>query len=255
MTFPRTRVPALLSLAIFFLLTACADGPRDIRNYYFPARELDPGLMYIFDNTGTLPGPEALHAYYLGVPQDTGLFLAATQYSPELEPQQQTQYEVRNDGVYQRQMFILRPDSSGQSIPIETETLFDKVFPFYLDAASPEATGYRIKFEDPAKEGTFTYVSLDRRFRGDTMINVLGKNCDAIVFDLAGEVSLRDPQDGDISPQFTGFEIYAKGLGLVQHVRTLSVGSTLGGRLKERMPMDTFLAKLEFGDGHEGHNH
>jgi|AntRauTorckE5430_2_1112549.scaffolds.fasta_scaffold00037_15 hypothetical protein len=236
-------------LALIFLFSFCfsCDSGRDVRDFYFPARELaETGLVYVYENTGSLPGPSEEFAYYLGVAQDTALYLSVTQYDGTFSPRQQTRQEIKNDGAYIRDLMLLQTDSLGMAIPIATELLYDRAFPFYLnDVTNEVANGYRLRFTNPANEARQTFVSLNRAFRGDTSINVLGENYSAIVFDLAGEVSERDNELGDISPQFTGFEIYAKGIGLVEYQRVLSVGATLGGRLTERIGMDAFLERVE----------
>lgn len=235
---------ALMTLLFLtILLTSCNDD-RDVRDYYFPARELTTGLVYAYENVGTLPGPETEYSYYLGVDVDTALYLSVTKYSQFLEPQQQSRQEIKNDGVYLREITLLRPDTSGSSIVMPTKLIHDKAFPFYLSPNPEEAFGYRLSFTDPGRPQALTYVTLNRRYERDTTITVLGKNYPGILFSLEGEVSLRDTEEGDISPQFTGYEIYAKGLGLVEHKRELGSGASLGGRLKERLTMEEFLARV-----------
>ncbi|TXF89133.1 hypothetical protein FUA23_11515 [Neolewinella aurantiaca] len=255
----RAQMPALFPLVLLLsLFFACDPAPRDIRDYYFPARELaERGLVYVYENTGSLPGPDQEFTYCLGVAQDTALFLSVTQYDGNFSPRQQTRQEIKNDGVYIRDLMLLQTDSSGVPVPVATELLYDRAFPFYLNGMTDNAAnGYRLRFQAPSNETTTTYVSLNRTVRGDTSITVLGKSYPAIVFDLAGEVSERDTELGDISPQFTGFEIYAKGLGLVEYQRVLSVGATLGGRLTERVDMDTFLERVERpAEDHSTHGH
>ncbi|MEM9928828.1 MAG: hypothetical protein AAF840_03325, partial [Bacteroidota bacterium] len=215
------------------------------RDYYFPARELTGGLVYGYENTGTLPGSAPVeYTYYLGVEVDTALYLSVTQYSDLMEPKQQSRQEIKNDGIYLREITLLRPDTSGP-VAMPTNLIHDQAFPFYLEEAMTDAYGYRLSFTDPATPDVLTYVSLDRKFSRDTTISVLGKNYPALLFTLAGEVSLRDPEAGDISPQFTGYEIYAKGLGLVEYRRELGGGAALGGRLKERITMAELIKRLE----------
>ena len=244
MNLPCTRARALMTLFFLtILLTGCSDE-RDVRDYYFPARELTTGLVYAYENIGTLPGPETEYSYYLGVDVDTALYLSVTQYSPLLEPQQQSRQEIKNDGVYLREITLLRPDTSGPSVPMPTTLIHDKAFPFYLSPDPAEAFGYRLSFTDPNRPQALTYVTLNRRFERDTTIMISGKNYPGLLFSLEGEVSLRDTEEGDISPQFTGYEIYAKGLGLVEHKRELGSGASLGGRLQERLTMEEFLKKI-----------
>jgi hypothetical protein len=227
---------------LVLLLSAC-NGPRDVRDYYFPVRDLDNnGLVYAYENTGTLPGPDTEYSYYLGVDVDTALYLSVTHYDPALQPRQQSREEIRNDGVYLREVTLLRTDSSGIATPIPTTLLYNKVFPFYLEDASVTPYGYRMSFNDPEQPGVTNYVTLNRRYLRDTTFVLQEKEYPALLFSLEGEVSLRDPEEGDISPQFRGYEIYAEGIGLVAYRRELGAdGAALGGRLLERVGMQEFL--------------
>jgi hypothetical protein len=244
MNLPCTCGRALIAILFLSTLLVSCSADRDVRDYYFPARELTTGLVYAYENIGTLPGPETEYAYYLGVEMDTALYLSVTQYSQFLEPKQQSRQEIKNDGVYLRDITLLRSDTSGPSVAMPTTLIHDKAFPFYLKPEPTEAFGYRLSFTDPDQPQTLTYVTLNRRFERDTAITVLGKKYPGLLFSLEGEVSLRDTEEGDISPQFTGYEIYAKGLGLVEHKRELGSGLSLGGRLRERLTMEAFLERV-----------
>ena len=72
----------------------------------------------------------------------------------------------------------------------------------------------------------------------------MGEEVEAIVFDLLGEVSQRDPLEGDISPTFTGYEIYGRGLGLVEYQRNLGAGGILAGKLVRRISMPDYAGGL-----------
>lgn len=240
-----TRVCALMSFLFLFILFSGCDGPRDIRDFYFPARELTEGSVYVYENIGTLPGTAPLeYAYYLGVDTDTALYLSVTQYAGQMEPKQQSRQEVKNDGIYLREITLLRPDTSGP-VAMPTTLIYNKAFPFYLEDEMVAANGYRLSFIDPATPEVETFVTLNRHFSKDTTVSVLGKNYPALLFTLEGEVSMRDPEAGDISPQFTGYELYAKGLGLVEHRRELGSGAAIGGRLKERITMAELIKRVE----------
>ncbi|NJC27724.1 hypothetical protein [Neolewinella antarctica] len=232
--------PIFTLLILIVTLTACSDR-RDIREYYFPARELvnTDGKVYAYENTGTLPGPDTIYWYYLGVDLDTALYLSVTRYGPDLSPQQLAREEVTNEGIRMRKLTVLGQDSLGVAIPTEVEMLFNRSFPFYLDKV-PTTYGYRMRGKFTPGSEIVTYVSLERKYRKDTTVTVLGEERDALVFDLAGEVSVRDPEDGDISPQFTGYEIYARGVGLAEYYRDLGAAGALGGRLQRLIPMNDF---------------
>lgn len=238
--------PAILCFFAFLFLAGC-DSQRDIRDYYFPVRELinTDGLVYVYENTGTLPGPDLEYYYYLGVDQDTALYLSTTRYSPDFAPEQQGRERIRNEGVYLEELTMLPADSNGVAQPIPTELIYNKTFPFYLLADDPVPYGYRMKFSPPESPDATNFVTLNRRYRSDTTITIMGEDHDAVVFDLEGEVSLRDPEEGDISPSFTGYEIYARRLGRVAYERVLAEDATFGGRLVERIPMPEFAERVK----------
>ena len=238
----RQSLQGYLLTLLAICLLGCGDQ-RDIRDYYFPARELinTEGKVYAYENLGTLPGPDTIYWYYLGVDLDTALYLAVTRYGDNMEPQQLAREEITNEGVRLRELTLLGVDSAGRAVPTTTDIQYDLSFPFYLGEATAPA-GYRLSYSDRA--GQQTFVTLDRRYRSDTTIYVLGAEYDAVVFDLAGEVSLRDAVDGDISPSFAGYEVYARGLGLVEYVRNLGAAGSLGGRLVGRVPMPEFAGRV-----------
>jgi len=99
----------------------------------------ETGLVYIYENTGTLPGPDQEFDYYLGVDQDTALYLSITQYDGMFNPRQQTRQQIENDGVYIRDLMLLQPDSAGRAVPIATKILYDRTFPFYLNDVTDQA--------------------------------------------------------------------------------------------------------------------
>ena len=232
-------------LPLLLLLVACGSD-TDIRDLYFPVRGLTDGRVYVYDNTGTLPGPPQEYWYYLGIDQDTALYLTATHYGPDFSPDQMIRERVTNRGMELVELTLLQTDSNGLARPTPTEILFDRVFPFELSDPS-EPSGYRISFQNG---DATTYVTLNRRYLRDTTVTVPGGAAGAGVtvhgglFELRGEVSLRDPVDGDISPTFTGYEIYGEGIGLVEYFRDLGAAGTLGGKLRERLTMPQFEARV-----------
>ncbi len=220
---------------------ACGSEP-DIRDYYYPVRELTDGLVYQYQNTGTLSEEPYEYWYYLGTDQDTALYLSATRYEGGVTPVQVSTERVRNDGVYLQQLRLYPLLPTGERVRTEAEVIYDRVFPFY--PKDGRATGYRVRFLDPDNSDAENYISLNRYYRGDTTLRIMGEDRQAVVFDLAGEVSQRDPELGDISPTFSGYEIYARGLGLVEYRRDLGPGGVSGGRLVQRLGMKQYTAGM-----------
>ncbi|MEL7221017.1 MAG: hypothetical protein AAGJ93_06840, partial [Bacteroidota bacterium] len=69
----------------------------------------------------------------------------------------------------------------------------------------------------------------------------------AVCFNVLGSVDQRDSIIGDIEPQFSGKEIYAKGLGLVYYERNYGEGT--GGfqhQLVDRYPMQELEAQARW---------
>ena len=230
----------------FWIIVAClylgCSDDRDIRDYYYPVRDLTEGLIYEYRNTGNYDGSEFEYWYYLGIDQDTALFLSTTRYADGMTPVQVTTERVQNDGVYLQKLTIYPPDTAGQRQQTEATVIYDRIFPFYPN--DDAANGYRIRFVPPENPDAETFVSLNRYFHGDTTLEIMGEEVQAVVFDLEGEVSLRDPREGDISPTFTGYEIYARDMGLVEYRRDLGAGGVAGGKLARRLTMEEYTADL-----------
>ena len=219
------------------LFLACGQ-PEDLRDFYYPVRQLTEGRVYEYENTGTFDPAPYEYWYYLGIDQDTALYLSATRYADGLTPVQVATERVRNEGVFLQKLTVYPPDTAGQRQRVDASILYDRTFPFRPD--DEEASGYRVRFVPPDNPDAENVVSLNRYFRGDTTLDILGISVEAVVFDLAGEVSLRDAREGDISPTFTGYEIYGRDLGLVEYRRDLGAGGVSGGRLVRLLTMEEF---------------
>ncbi|CAH0998804.1 hypothetical protein LEM8419_00132 [Neolewinella maritima] len=229
-------------LLLPLLLLSCTQQ-ADVRDYYFPVRELTDGLVYEYANKGTLTDEPAEYWYFLGVDRDTALYLSATQYADGMTPVQLARERITNEGVELEELFLFPPSLSGERKRVTTDIIYPRSFPFYLDDG--RAVGYRIGFSPPDNPDATNYVSLDRTYQKDTTLTVMGQPRDAIVFGLTGEVSQRDPRLGDISPTFTGYEVYAEGLGLVEYYRDLGAGGTVAGKLIRRIPMADYAERFE----------
>ena len=232
----------IVFLSLGLLLAAACAREGDIRNYYFPVRELTDGLVYEYANTGTLREVPFDYWYFLGVDRDTALYLSSTHYSDGMTPDQVARERVTNEGVYMEQLTVYPPLLDGTAKAVEADILYGRTFPF--EVPDGKATGFRIAFTPAENSDAINYVSLDRIYRGDTTLEVMGEPVAAIVFDLLGEVSQRDPVDGDISPTYTGYEVYAEGLGLVEYHRDLGAGGLIEGKLVRQIPMADYAASL-----------
>lgn len=234
-------------LAALCLLSGCQqDDPSDIRDYYFPVRRLTEGQVYEYTPDGTTPGPPE-YVYLLGQLGDTAAYLAVNYYTPDFRPRQFSRERLFNNGMVLEDMRVYEPDSSGrlQTVPVDIQS--GNIFPFQLDRQQPTPPIYlyKVRFRLPSQpnEATTTVI-LNRQFAADTTIGVLGDTYDAVRFDLSGVVEIRDTVDGNIEPAFSGWEIYARDLGLAAYQRVIG-GDTLRYRLTDRFSMAEFVQRAE----------
>ncbi|MGB3801709.1 MAG: hypothetical protein WA952_17965, partial [Lewinella sp.] len=88
-----------LLIGLVVVLSACSDD-EDLRDFYYPVRELTDGLIYEYENTGNFDPAPYEYWYYLGIDQDSALYLSSTRYAEATTPVQVTTDRLRNDGVY-----------------------------------------------------------------------------------------------------------------------------------------------------------
>ena len=85
-------------------------------------------------------------------------------------------------------------------------------------------------------------VIKNRRFAGDTVIRYQGLTYNAVKFDLR-ELFEYD-KEGVLEQEYTGEEIYARGLGLVYYRKDIADDFQLEYRLVDRYPMEQLEAKF-----------
>ncbi|MEM9835342.1 MAG: hypothetical protein AAF828_02500 [Bacteroidota bacterium] len=223
-------------------LLACGNE-TDIRDYYFPTRSLLKGMVYEYEPLAGV-NDHPIYWYALAVDQDTSLFLTITTYDTTFTPASLIKEEITNGGVITRELSIFATDSTGRSREAKAEVLAGNAFPFYLDHEQRPAYVYQARYApptDPASKITLTY---NRQYDRDTSLVIMGERREAIVFSLKGETDINDPVNGSMSPQFSGYEIYAKGIGLVEDYRNFN-GFVFHKRLKDRFSMQELQARAK----------
>lgn len=242
----RTHLWSALALA--FGLVACSDDRRDIREFYFPVRQLSDGRVYEYQAVGNDSLPP-VYWYYLTVEQDTGVFLTASYYGSDYVPQQFVREEMLNEGMVLADLYLYEPDSTGRQQQVRAEVLSGSVFPFFVDPSSPAIYLYKVHFQLPSQPPhASTTLIVNRQYAGDTTFTFDGEVYDAIRLQLRGVVEVRDTVSGNIEPQFTGEEIYARGLGLVEYWRRVGP-QLMHYRLAERYGMQRLEEKASAAVG------
>jgi hypothetical protein len=233
--YPSIRL-LLLVYAPFILFSCGGDQTRDIRDYYFPVRELTDGLVYEYRdlNYDSLT-PD--YWYFNSIPTDSAFYFTKAYYQNDFVPRQLYREEMVSNGILLQDLFLFESDSTNHQIQVKADILSPNSFPFEV-ADAHTVYLYKVRFQLPSQVNGQTTVIINRRFQGDTTYTYQGTTYPAVSFSLQGIAEQRDSVLGDIEPRFSGHEIYAKGLGLVYYER--SYGPDAPGfhhQLVDRYPM------------------
>lgn len=219
-----------------FLVLACSDGKRDIRDYYFPVESLQDGLVYAY-SAEEGDTSERRYWYYRAFKRDSGIFMASTQYDRNFEIVQMLREKVLNSGSRARNSFLYETDTAtGIARPIPTVIESPELFPFRV-TDSLGVFLFSLKYH-PIFDTTATiYIIRNRRYLGDGPDFEFGGNTyPTIRFGLQEAVG--NEKEGASEVAGTGQEWYAKGLGLVYSEKSFAGGKIrYVFRLKEVFPM------------------
>ncbi|MEL7422591.1 MAG: hypothetical protein AAFN81_06350 [Bacteroidota bacterium] len=226
----------LSAILLLSILSSCNDDQRDLRDYYFPLRELTDGLVYEFRDLN-FDSLSADYWYYRTIPTDSAFYFTKAYYQSDFEQKQLYREVMVNNGILLKDLFLFENDSNGQQLQTQAEILSPNVFPFKV-TGSEDYYIYQVRFQLSSQPHGSTSVLINRRFLGDTTYQFKGQTYDAIQFDILGSVDQRDSIRGDIEPQFSGREIYAEGLGLVYYERSYGPEApSFQHQLVDRYPM------------------
>lgn len=221
----------------FFLLlalTSCrGDGVKDIRNHYFPLRELKEGLVYEYQPVGNDSLTPA-YWYYRSFFTEDGIFLTKTYYEYELVPLQLSREEVVSNGMLLASLNLYETDSTRRQQKVPAEVLSGSAFPFQVR----DSTGvflYKVRWQplsDP--EATITLIK-NRRYVKDTTVVYEGKTRDAVVFNI--QELVEHDKEGVFEYKYSGREVYAEGIGLFYYAKKVADDLEWAYRLEKRYPM------------------
>lgn len=239
----RSRPLFLLMMMLGLSLWHCeTDRGRDVRDYYFPLRQLEEGLVYEYRAVGRDSlSPD--YWYYRSLPTDSAYYFAKTFYQNDFLPQQMAREEMVDNGMLLADLFLFDTDSTGLQRQIRAEVLSPSVFPFYVRDGSMIYL-YKVRFAYPDEPHVSHTFILNRRYQGDTTFHWQGDTYEAIRFGTRGVLEIRDTLEGGMEPTFEGEEIYARGLGLVAYSRSFG-GTNLAYVLHDRYPMPELVDQAE----------
>lgn len=223
------------SIVALSLQSCDTSGEKDVRDYYFPFKELTGGLVYEYQPSGQDSLGE-VYWYYRSFLQDDGIFLAGTYYEADLIPLQLVREEMVSNGILLADLFLYYPDTTGRQQRITADIEAGNVFPFTVSDSSGILL-YKVHIELPGQEGSTTTLIKNRRYVGDTTFVYQGRKYDAVRFEVKELIEDFSPTEGSVEPQYRGEEIYARGLGLVYYEKQLGPDK-LAYRLSDRYPME-----------------
>lgn len=226
------------TLIIVLGLQACqsADAYRDIRNYYFPLKSLESGLVYEYQPLGISPNGTA-YWYYRSLIDGDRVNLTGTYYEKDLIPQQLSNERMTNAGMVLQDLFLYESDSNDAAVQLQipVEVIEDDIFPFKVK----ENGGiylYHISWQPPQDQGAKIDLIKNRRYLKDTTITFQNQDYDALIFELKELISY--DKEGVIEQEYSGREIYAEGLGLFYYSKNISPDLQLRYQLTDRYPME-----------------
>ena len=138
--------------------------------------------------------------------------------------------ELTQIGAVSRYLTIYTYDSLGLRLSANAEILEDRVFPFFTPDPG-DFYRHKIKWVDPRDTLEYT-LEKERYFKGDTTIEYRGNKYEAIAFDLVEKLETFWEHDGMTNSEWTGREVYARGLGLVYYEKNISPALKKAYRLK-----------------------
>jgi len=222
-----------------FLFSHCSQD-ADIREYYFPLKELEEGMVYEYQpvEDDSLP---TIYWYYRSFIYPDSIFLTGTRYSPELLPEQFTREELVDNGMLTVDSYVYETDSTGKQRQIPVDILAGSSFPFEVS----EEGGiflHRLRWASVVEPGVSYEVVKNRRYLGDTAYSWNGHPGDAVILELREAIDQN--AEGTLSLESEGVEIYQEDVGLVYFRKRFESGFTVEYALAERYTMDELEAKF-----------
>lgn len=237
MGFYRLCTASGMAMVLLMCGMGCSKVPefRDIRSYYFPLDALEDGLVYEYRAVNNLGlGPS--YWYMRAIFQDNQQYLTSTYYEQDLLPVQQMRERLVANGMLLEDLYLYSRDTlaGGRQPRSRAKRIAPGTFPFRVREHGGVFL-YHVRWQDPVDSAAWYTVVKNRYFMGDTTFVFKGKTYPAIQFALKEHYEL--DQQGVFETTYEGWEIYAKGLGLVYYRKAIQKEFTLEYRLEDRFPM------------------
>ena len=209
--------------------------PRDLRAFYLDETDLKNGIVFEYQPTDEDRLPP-FYVHSLLVESEDTTWLLSTYYDYEYRPYQMAREELRAGGSLLRDFKLYAPaDSTGTQRIATANIEQNAVFPFRVGGANTEALVYAVNWQDPTDPATRISLLRNRQYAGDTTFIFRGEPLDAVRFNLRELVDTE--QNGHLEQEYGGYEIYARGLGLVAFRKEVSPDFAVAYELSDTFPM------------------
>ena len=94
-----------------------------------------------------------------------------------------------------------------------------------------------MQFQFPSNPNQQVTLIKNRQFAGQTTYTYKGKTYDCVKFTVKELVEVTDNVKGGIEPELEGYELYAKGIGLIYYEKEVGQGQKLAYELYDQYPM------------------
>ena len=234
-----------LLLCCWFLVSFIAcQNERSLRPYYFPFKNLTEGLVYEYQPLDTVGTP--FYAYYRTLYEAEKTYLTVMFYDHTYAPYQFVSERLVNSGALLERQFLYEPDSTGKQLQIPVRVAANNTFPFKTaTGAPPGILLMEMTWQQPSQpDATFTLVR-NRQLVSDTTWAYRNETYPAVAFRL--RELIEHDEEGILSQEYGGREVYAEGLGLVYSEKRISPELALRYQLVDRYSMPEFLEKAGQG--------
>ncbi len=227
---------------LFIFLNSCgnANGKRNIEAFYFPLNKLEAGKVYEYQSVGN-PNDPPMYWYYKSIEEGGQRYLLGTAYDPEFSPDQLVREERASNGMLLADFYMYEKDSTGKKVQLPANIEAANVFPFQVNDP-PGVLLSSVTWQSLADSATVSHVR-NRQFDKDTTVIFDGKNLPAVKF-LTREL-VDQETEGHLELEYSGMEVYAKGLGLVFFKKNISKEWQMAYRLADVYDMSAFEQKFK----------
>lgn len=233
-----------LSFLLAFALLTQACGKKDLRDYYFPLKQLKEQSKVYEYTFSTADTSLTLYWYYQTVVQGDSVYLVGNCYDSGFHPLMLMREEQVMNGMKLKELIYYGLNDAGLSVKTSATIEGGAVFPFQVKDDKSVFVNV-IKYSDLKDSTITTTLTRNRRFLKETSFDFKSKKLDAVEFEMKEEQSEKDPKRGGWTHIYTVQEIYAKNIGLVYTKRSLDNGASFETKLVDIYTMTELEAKFK----------